>query len=93
MEACCRGVDLEVTTDGLLVTLIDFTLSRLITSDSDIAFSDLNADPDLFKGPKGDCQVRSDTILPDTPCAEVQIFKQDQASQSRGREDIDGLLE
>ena len=62
MVLCCRGVDLEVKTDGLLVTLIDFTLSRLITSDGNIAFSDLNADPDLFKGPKGDCQVQADAV-------------------------------
>ena len=44
-------------TDGLLVTLIDFTLSRLQTGLGDVAFSDLESDPDLFRGPKGDCQV------------------------------------
>lgn len=53
----CRGVELDVKTDGLWVTLIDFTLSRLSTEDERIAFSDLEADPDLFRGPKGDCQV------------------------------------
>ena len=40
------------------VTLIDFTLSRLCTSDGAGAYCDLEADPELFQGPKGDCQVR-----------------------------------
>ncbi len=62
-------MDLEVKTDGLRLTLIDFTLSRLITSRGDIAFSDLNADPDLFKGPKGDCQVSFTASFPAWPTA------------------------
>lgn len=40
------------------VTLIDFTLSRLCTADGAGAYCDLEADPELFQGPKGDCQVR-----------------------------------
>lgn len=40
------------------MTLIDFTLSRLQTASGGIAFCNLTADPELFNGPKGDCQVR-----------------------------------
>lgn len=40
------------------VTLIDFTLSRLVTVTGEVAFCDLAADPELFKGPKGSVQVR-----------------------------------
>ena len=57
MSFLCRGVDVEMATHGLAVTLIDFTLSRLQTLTGDVAFCDLGADPDLFKGPRGDCQV------------------------------------
>lgn len=37
--------------------LIDFTLSRLVTVTGEVAFCDLAADPELFKGPKGSVQV------------------------------------
>jgi hypothetical protein len=40
------------------VTLIDFTLSRLVTVTGEVAFCDLAADPELFKGPKNSVQVR-----------------------------------
>ncbi len=56
--AACRGVDIEVAAEGVAVTLIDFTLSRLVTLDGATAFCDLEADPELFNGPKGDCQAR-----------------------------------
>lgn len=56
--AGCRGIDVSVEALGLRVTLIDFTLSRLLTSEGDVAFCDLSADPALFNGPKGDAQVR-----------------------------------
>ena len=46
---------------GVQVTLIDFTLSRLCTADGAGAYCDLEADPELFQGPKGDCQVRMQT--------------------------------
>ena len=39
------------------IALIDFTLSRLCTIDGAGAYCDLEADPELFQGPKGDCQV------------------------------------
>ncbi len=52
------GVDISLEMAGLTVTLIDFTLSRLETGAGAVAFCDLSADPDLFKGPKNDCQAR-----------------------------------
>ena len=52
------GVDISLETAGVAVTLIDFTLSRLETGAGAVAFCDLSADPDLFRGPKNDCQVR-----------------------------------
>ena len=66
-----RGVPLDVRTEGVLVTLIDFTLSRLQTVDGDTAFSDLEADPDLFKGPRGDCQVGPLTSSKFEPCVRM----------------------
>lgn len=42
---------------GLKVTLIDFTLSRLLTQEGEVAFCDLNLDPEIFNGPKGDAQA------------------------------------
>jgi len=54
-----RDVDIIVESAGVRVTLIDFTLSRLCTSEGEVAFCDLAADPELFKGPKGDAQVKS----------------------------------
>ncbi|CAI8615328.1 unnamed protein product [Vicia faba] len=49
------GKNLVVETYGLIISIIDFTLSRMNTGDS-ILYLDLSADPDLFKGPKGDKQ-------------------------------------
>ena len=54
-----RGVDIEVAAEGVAVTLIDFTLSRLVTQDGATAFCDLEADPELFNRPKNDCQART----------------------------------
>jgi serine/threonine-protein kinase haspin len=59
----CRGVDIKVQTAGIRVSLIDFTLSRLVTQDGDVAYCDLSLDPELFKGPKGDPQVRFSILL------------------------------
>ena len=50
-----NGVDINIQTSGLDVAIIDFTLSRLTTSEGDV-FCDLNADTELFTGPKGHCQ-------------------------------------
>ncbi len=55
-------MDIEVETAGVEVTLIDFTLSRLRTADGAGAFCDLSADPALFKGKRGDCQVSICTL-------------------------------
>ncbi|KAL0034660.1 hypothetical protein WJX77_001494 [Trebouxia sp. C0004] len=52
-----RGHDIEASSSGVTVTLIDFTLSRLTALTGDVAFCDLAADPELFTGPKGDVQA------------------------------------
>jgi len=54
---CHRGVSIAAESAGVQITLIDFTLSRLCTIDGSGAYCDLDADPELFQGPKGDCQV------------------------------------
>jgi serine/threonine-protein kinase haspin len=46
----------EVQTEGCVATLIDFTASRLRTLAGGVAFCDLAADPEIFQGPKGECQ-------------------------------------
>ncbi|XP_059438923.1 serine/threonine-protein kinase haspin homolog [Corylus avellana] len=50
-----EGKHMFVRTFGLLISIIDFTLSRINTGE-DILFLDLSSDPYLFKGPKGDRQ-------------------------------------
>jgi hypothetical protein len=53
-----RGVEIEMVQPAdLQVCLIDFTLSRLTTEEGGVAFSDLETDPELFLGPKGNCQA------------------------------------
>ncbi|KAL4446368.1 hypothetical protein ABPG77_003175 [Micractinium sp. CCAP 211/92] len=59
VRARLRGVELEAATAGVTVTLIDFTLSRLVTVTGEVAFCDLAADPELFKGPKGSVQAET----------------------------------
>lgn len=54
-----RGVDIEAGMQGAQVTLIDFTLSRLMTLDGEVAYCDLITDPLLFSGPKGDVQAET----------------------------------
>ncbi|KAK7397081.1 hypothetical protein VNO78_18248 [Psophocarpus tetragonolobus] len=49
------GRNMVVKTYGLIISIIDFTLSRINTGDR-ILYLDLSSDPDLFKGPKGDKQ-------------------------------------
>jgi hypothetical protein len=59
---CCaarhhhHAAQVEVRTEGTIATLIDFTASRLNTIAGDVAFCDLAADPEIFEGPKGECQ-------------------------------------
>ena len=52
-----RGCDVKAQAAGVTVTLIDFTLSRLVAASGEAVFCDLAADPALFKGPKGNVQV------------------------------------
>ncbi|KAK9813057.1 hypothetical protein WJX72_008207 [[Myrmecia] bisecta] len=54
-----RDTSIEMADAGVAVTLIDFTLSRLNTVTGEVAFLDLSADPELFQGPKGDCQAET----------------------------------
>jgi serine/threonine-protein kinase haspin len=54
------GADIAVPgAAGLAVTLIDFTLSRLAADGGGVAYCDLNADPALFAGPRGDAQAET----------------------------------
>nr|XP_027114938.1 serine/threonine-protein kinase haspin homolog isoform X2 [Coffea arabica] len=50
-----EGRKVNVRTYGLLISIIDFTLSRINTGE-DILFLDLSLDPEIFEGPKGDKQ-------------------------------------
>ncbi|MCO5558545.1 hypothetical protein L7F22_012130 [Adiantum nelumboides] len=56
----CRldGTDLQISTYGVFVHIIDFTLSRLSTG-KEVLFSNLSDDPLLFKGIKGDIQAET----------------------------------
>ncbi|KAL8527684.1 hypothetical protein ACS0TY_005503 [Phlomoides rotata] len=56
LQFILEGKKLEVKTFGLIISIIDFTLSRINTGE-DILFLDLSSDPELFKGPKGDTQM------------------------------------
>ncbi|KAF3956877.1 hypothetical protein ACB098_03G007000 [Castanea mollissima] len=55
LQFTLEGKHMVVKTFGLLISIIDFTLSRINTGE-DILFLDLSSDPYLFKGPKGDRQ-------------------------------------
>lgn len=57
VAARLRGAPISAAAAGMEVTLIDFTLSRLDSEGGATAFCDLEQDPALFLGPKGDCQV------------------------------------
>ncbi|CAH9141136.1 unnamed protein product [Cuscuta epithymum] len=50
-----EGRQIHVITFGLLISIIDFTLSRISTGE-DVLFLDLSLDPEIFEGPKGDKQ-------------------------------------
>eukprot|EP00884_Botryococcus_braunii_P022167 jgi/Botrbrau1/8634/Bobra.0196s0028.1 len=54
-----RGNLIGVPCHGVQVTLIDFTLSRLKSITGDVLFCNLSTDPDLFTGPKRDCQAET----------------------------------
>ena len=60
-----RGVDIEVDSSGLGISLIDFTLARLrMPVSGAVVFFNLDSDPELFEGPRGDCQVPGRPLLP-----------------------------
>ncbi|GFP80389.1 serine/threonine-protein kinase haspin, partial [Phtheirospermum japonicum] len=56
LQFILEGKKIQVKTFGLLISIIDFTLSRINTGE-DILFLDLSSDPELFEGPKGDKQA------------------------------------
>ncbi|KAL9174976.1 hypothetical protein ABFS82_02G085800 [Erythranthe guttata] len=56
LQFTLEGKKIQVKTFGLLVSIIDFTLSRMNTGE-DILFLDLSSDPEIFEGPKGDKQA------------------------------------
>ncbi|KAL0291820.1 UNVERIFIED_CONTAM: Serine/threonine-protein kinase haspin [Sesamum calycinum] len=56
LQFILEGKKLQVRNFGLLISIIDFTLSRINTGE-DILFLDLSSDPALFEGPKGDKQA------------------------------------
>lgn len=53
-----EGKKMIFRTSGLLISIIDFTLSRINTG-QDVLFLDLTSDPYFFKGPKGDRQAET----------------------------------
>ncbi|KDP23342.1 hypothetical protein JCGZ_23175 [Jatropha curcas] len=53
-----EGKQMLLKSYGLLISIIDFTLSRINTGE-DILFLDLSSDPYLFKGPRGDKQAET----------------------------------
>ncbi|XAR52751.1 Non-specific serine/threonine protein kinase [Bertholletia excelsa] len=55
LQFILEGRQILVRTYGLVVSIIDFTLSRINTGE-DILFLDLSSDPEIFEGPKGDKQ-------------------------------------
>jgi len=54
-----RGVPFAAAREGLRVTIIDFTLSRMTPRGGAAIFSDLEADPELFLGAKGEAQFET----------------------------------
>ncbi|CAI0552017.1 unnamed protein product, partial [Linum tenue] len=52
-----EGKKMILRTFGLSISIIDFTLSRICTG-QDILCFDMSSEPYLFKGPKGDKQVK-----------------------------------
>lgn len=68
LECTMNDVDISVDTSGVLVTLIDFTLSRLAkqSNSTDVVFCNLSADPEIFNGPEGDLQADAYRQMRDT---------------------------
>ncbi|KAH9610413.1 hypothetical protein KSS87_008047 [Heliosperma pusillum] len=55
LQFTLEGKTSSIRTHGLVVSIIDFTLSRINTGHT-ILYLDLSTDPELFEGPKGDKQ-------------------------------------
>ncbi|KAG6406318.1 hypothetical protein SASPL_133918 [Salvia splendens] len=56
LQFILEGKKLLIKTSGLVISIIDFTLSRMNTGE-DILFLDLSSDPVIFQGTKGDKQA------------------------------------
>lgn len=56
-SAMFRNQKLHIDNQGLEVVLIDFSLSRVGLDNGEVAFCDLDTDPEIFQGPKGDSQA------------------------------------
>jgi hypothetical protein len=54
------------------VVLIDFTLSRLITCEGELAYCDLESDPELFQVRRRRCHIKS--MKPERRYKGVRIF-------------------
>ncbi|CAA0810936.1 Protein kinase superfamily protein [Striga hermonthica] len=76
LQFILEGRKLHIRTFGLVVSIIDFTLSRINTGE-DILFLDLSLDPELFEGPKGDKQADTYRKMRDVTdeCWEVSFPK------------------
>ncbi|CAI0552019.1 unnamed protein product, partial [Linum tenue] len=60
-----EGKKMILRTFGLSISIIDFTLSRICTG-QDILCFDMSSEPYLFKGPKGDKQVKLNQLIAET---------------------------
>ncbi|XP_021734534.1 serine/threonine-protein kinase haspin homolog [Chenopodium quinoa] len=58
LQFTLEGRTTSIRTHGLLVSIIDFTLSRINTGNT-ILYLNLSSDPELFEGPKGDKQAET----------------------------------
>ncbi|MBA0843656.1 hypothetical protein Goarm_000825 [Gossypium armourianum] len=76
-----EGKQISFRTYGLSVSIIDFTLSRINTGEN-ILFLDLSQDPYLFKGPKGDKQVRCSKNERDMRSLKKRLDKYDSAKEA-----------
>ncbi|GAB2277326.1 hypothetical protein Dimus_012032 [Dionaea muscipula] len=58
LQLTLEGKSMLVKTNGLLVSIIDFTLSRMKAGDT-ILYLDLSSDPELFEGERGNKQAET----------------------------------
>ncbi|KAL2941750.1 Serine/threonine-protein kinase haspin-like protein [Bienertia sinuspersici] len=55
LQFTLEGRTISIRTHGILISIIDFTLSRINTGNT-ILYLNLSSDPEIFEGPKGDKQ-------------------------------------